>query len=93
MVEYQQIEEEPENYFIARDNETEVGRIYYSWSANGALIINHTEICPEFKGKGMGKKLVFHVVDYARKNKITIVPVCDYAKSLFERTPDIKDVL
>lgn len=89
----EQIEKGPEGLFVAKENGIEAGRIYYSWSPNGALIINHTEVHPEFKGKDVGKKLVFYVVECARRNNITIVPVCRYAKAVFDRTPEIRDVL
>jgi len=92
-VQIKQIEQESESLFIAIENGMEAGRICYSWSAKGALIINHTEVHPEFKGKGIGNKLVFFVVEFARKNNITIVPVCDFAKSIFDKTHHLRDVL
>jgi uncharacterized protein len=32
-------------------------------------------------------------VDYARKNQIKVIPLCRFAKSVFDKTPEIKDVL
>lgn len=79
--------------FVAKENNVAAGRLYYRWAASKALVIEHTEVNPECKGKGVGKKLVMEVVNYARQNKITIVPLCIFAKALFDKTPDISDVL
>jgi uncharacterized protein len=32
-------------------------------------------------------------VDYARTHNIKIIPICPYAKSLFDKLPEWKDVL
>ncbi|HRG37687.1 MAG TPA: GNAT family N-acetyltransferase [Bacteroidia bacterium] len=79
--------------FIATDNEVESGRMYCSWAASGALIINHTEVHKEFKGTGVGKDLVSYAVSYARKRNIKIVPLCRFAKAIISRNPEMQDVL
>ncbi len=33
------------------------------------------------------------VVKFARENKIKIIPLCPFAKSVFDRLEEIKDVL
>ena len=57
------------------------------------IIIDHTEVSPEFNGKGLGKKLVEKAVEVAREKKWTIVPLCPFAKKTFDRNPQFKDVL
>ena len=37
------------------------------------------------KGKGLGKKLVHHAVNYARK-EYKILPLCPFARRVFQQT-------
>lgn len=80
-------------YFIATENSVEVGRIVYAMSGETKLVIEHTEVNPAHEGKGIGKQLVFEVVDYARTHTLKILPLCSFAKALFDKTPEIQDVL
>jgi predicted GNAT family acetyltransferase len=80
-------------YFRAIEHGKEAGRMTYKWSEKGKMIIKHTTVHNAFKGQGVGKELVMAAVDYARLNAIKITPVCRYAKSVFEKTEEIKDVL
>jgi predicted GNAT family acetyltransferase len=89
----EEIEKENELLFTAKENEDEAGRMYCSWSPNGALVINHTEVHEAFKGTGAGKALVLYAVEYARKRNIKIVPLCRFAKAIIGRDPGMQDVL
>ena len=53
----------------------------------------HTEVNPDFSGQGVGKKMVMDAVDFARANHIKIIPLCPFAKSVFEKEAEIRDVL
>lgn len=75
-----------ENYIVA-------GEMTYVWAGENKFIIDHTEVFPEFEGKGVGKKLVMAAVDYARSNNFKIMPLCPFAKAVFERSKDIQDVM
>lgn len=57
------------------------------------IIIDHTEVSPVFNGKGLGKKLVEKAVEIAREKKWTIIPLCPFAKKVFDKTSEFKDVL
>lgn len=82
-----------QGYFVATENLKEVGRITYVMSEETKLVIDHTEVGPEQEGHGIGKKLVLSVVEYARANKLKILPLCTFAKVVFDKTPEIQDVL
>ncbi|HZH55168.1 MAG TPA: GNAT family N-acetyltransferase, partial [Sphingobacteriaceae bacterium] len=47
----------------------------------------------KFKGRGVGKSLVLAAVDYAREKKVSIIPLCPFAKRVFEKSEDLRDVL
>ncbi|MFC3198786.1 GNAT family N-acetyltransferase [Parapedobacter deserti] len=71
----------------------EAGLMTYTWAGEGKFIIDHTEVYPDFSGQGVGKELVMAGVAFAQENDLKIIPLCTYAKRVFDRTPDIKDLL
>lgn len=79
--------------FKAIESHTVAGEMTYVWAGENKFIIDHTEVFPEFEGKGVGKKLVIAAVDYARANNFKIMPLCPFAKAVFERTKEIQDVM
>ncbi len=79
--------------FAAMDNGTEAGHITYSKAGDSMLILDHTEVNDDYRGQGIGKVIVMHIVDLARKKELKIIPLCPFTKAVFDRTPDIRDVL
>jgi len=79
--------------FKAREEEKRAGVMTYVWAGPGKLIIDHTEVEPSFSGKGVGKSLVESAVEFAREKNVKILPLCTFAKSVFDKTPDFADVL
>ncbi|MET0943837.1 MAG: GNAT family N-acetyltransferase, partial [Flavobacterium sp.] len=71
----------------------EAGKMTYTWAGDSKFIIDHTEVNEGFNGKGVGKKLLMKAVEYARNNNLKIIPLCPFAKSVFDKTEDIRDVL
>ncbi|HNW50188.1 MAG TPA: GNAT family N-acetyltransferase [Prolixibacteraceae bacterium] len=57
------------------------------------MVIDHTEVNPEFNGKGYGKRLVAKAVEFARETGLKIVPVCPFVKTVLSGKPDYRDVL
>jgi len=57
------------------------------------IIIDHTEVNEGNNGKGYGKKMVAKAVEYAREKNIKIIPLCPFAKKVFDKTPEFRDVL
>ena len=89
----EQFNRESKGHFTATEDGKEAGRMTYSWAGPGKFIIDHTEVNPDFSGKGVGKILVMAAVEYARANNFRILPLCPFAKSVFDRNPDLEDVL
>lgn len=75
------------------DTEAEAGRMYYTWAGDKMFIIDHTEVYPAWKGKGVGNQLVMAAVNFARDKGFKIMPLCPFAKSMFDRKAEIRDVL
>ena len=69
-----------------------LAEMVYSLS-NNKMVIEHTEVNVELEGQGVGRKLVQTAVEYARTHNIKIVPLCPFAKSVFDKTTEWQDVL
>ncbi|QGK74658.1 GNAT family N-acetyltransferase [Flavobacterium sp. SLB02] len=92
-MEIQQTNDTRRGYFEAIEDGKEAGKMTYTWAGDSKFIIDHTEVSPDFNGKGVGKKLVMAAVEYARANNVKIIPLCPFAKSVFDKVEEIHDVL
>lgn len=79
--------------FFIEENGKRMGEMTFSKAGDTRIIIDHTEVSDVLKGKGAGKQLVSAAVDYARKNNIKIIPLCPFAKSVFDKVKEFQDVL
>lgn len=79
--------------FFAEENGTELAVMTYTFAGETKIIIDHTEVHKGNEGKGLGKQLVKAAVEYAREKHIKILPLCPFAKAVFDKTPEFSDVL
>ena len=66
------------NRSIARDGDREIGECDFDVTENGWSIY-HTEVSPEYGGKGIARRLVYKVLEAAEKSKAPIGATCSYA--------------
>ncbi|HWR25644.1 MAG TPA: GNAT family N-acetyltransferase, partial [Methanosarcina sp.] len=85
--------DEKQGIFVAIKDGTQAGLMTYTWIGSKKFIIDHTEVHPNFEGTGVGKKMVYAAVNYARENELKIIPLCSFAKALFDKDSGIRDVL
>ena len=78
-------------FFLERDGER-LAQMTYT-VAGTRVIIDHTDVDDRLRGTGMGRKLVDAAVQWARKENAKLMPLCPYAKSVFDKTADYADVL
>jgi predicted GNAT family acetyltransferase len=89
-----QLEINDKNGFFYIDIEgNQEAKMTFVFAGDDKIIIDHTEVNPGNEGKGFGKKMVTKAVEWARKNNIKIVPLCPFAKSVFDKVPEFRDVL
>lgn len=81
------------SFFIDDDDGQVLAEITYSKAGDHKIIIDHTEVSEELRGENVGQTLVEHAVSYARKNELTVIPLCPFAKSVIERDESLQDVL
>jgi hypothetical protein len=79
-------------FYIDKEGEI-LAELSYRWAGTDSIYIEHTEVGNALKGKGIGKQLVSKAVDFAREKGIKIVPLCSFARSVFGKVPEFKDVL
>ena len=87
------INETKSGHFKAVTNEVEAGKMTYTWTGTDKFTIDHVEVSPDFSDQSLGKKLVLAAVKFARENNLKIVPLCPFAKSVFNKTKEIQDLL
>jgi predicted GNAT family acetyltransferase len=79
--------------FFVEENHQHLATMTFSKAGDQLLIIDHTEVSDALRGKNVGKQLVAAAVEHARKNNLKILPLCPFAKSVFERVKEYQDVL
>lgn len=79
-------------FFVAQDGNILAEMVYTSPAAD-KMIIEHTEVSDELRGKSVGYQLVHTAVEYARTNHIRIIPLCPFASSVFKKKEEYADVL
>ena len=84
---------EKNGYFFIEVNGNIEAKLTFVFAGEGKFIIDHTEVNDGNNGKGYGKKMLMKAVEYARENNYKIIPLCPFAKSVFDKTTDIQDVL
>ena len=74
--------------------ETDGGRATLNYLREGdALNFHHTFVPEALRGKGIAQKVVAAGFDYARKNKLKIIPTCPYVQRLMAKNPELKDLV
>ena len=79
--------------FFVEINGNELAEMTYIWAGEDRFIIDHTFVDEKLKGQGVGYKLVAAAVEMARNRSLSIIPLCPFAKSVFEKRADYADVL
>ncbi|HSI68799.1 MAG TPA: GNAT family N-acetyltransferase [Gillisia sp.] len=84
---------ETRGIFTAVENEKRAGEMTYSINEQKNVVIEHTEVNPDYQGQGVGKKLIDEAANFARQNNLKITPECTYARKVMEKSDKYNDVL
>lgn len=74
-------------YFYIADGDERIAEMMIDISGND-LTVYHTEVLPKAEGKGLAKKLLTSMADYARRNNLKVIALCPYVHAQFLRHPD-----
>ena len=90
--EIQYLASEQNNGFYAIYNGKIVGEITYIRVGIDKLIIDYTNVEPEFRNKHIGLTLVRNVANMARKQKRHVVTLCPFARAMFNKYSEFDDI-
>ena len=82
-----ELNEQQRGAFLIKDGEEQLGEMAVSIAGNN-LTVYHTEVSPKAEGKGLAKKMLQVMVDYARGKGLKVVPLCPYVHAQFKRHPE-----
>ena len=64
-----------------------LGYVEYRSGADGALVLTHTVVRPEYEGQGVGGFLARGVLDAARAAGRSVMPECSFITAYLRRHP------
>lgn len=79
-------------FYLNDDSGKKLAEVTFKSSNDNVYILDSTWVDPSLRGKGLAQKLVDNVVEKARNESKKIVPLCSYARILFERNEKYSDV-
>jgi len=60
---------------------------------DGRMIISHTEVPPAFQGRGVAAKITRAALDYARSQRLPVIPTCPYTAAFIRKHTEYHDLL
>ena len=64
-----------------------------SYLVGEKIIIEHTEVPAELEGKGIASRIVRTALDYARAQKLKVMPLCPFTAGFIHRHPEYQDLV
>lgn len=94
----------PDGVTVEREDGTSKGRylviidgyeaeMTYSRVGPRLIIIDHTFVPDAMRGRSVGVRMVQRAVEDARREGVSILPLCPFAKAQIQRHPEWQDVL
>jgi predicted GNAT family acetyltransferase len=57
------------------------------------IVFTHTEVPPQWSGRGHGSELVKSALDYARDEGLRVVPRCSFVANYIKEHPEYQDLV
>ena len=80
-------------FFTLNDAGQRIAEISYVWRNENTIVADHTWVDDCLRGQGVARKLLDVLVEFAREKNIAVIPLCPFAKSVFDKDASIRDVL
>ena len=84
---------ETKGKFFTEEKGKEIAFMTYTFAGETKIIIDHTVVHEGNEGNGLSKQLMNAAVAFAREKHIKILPLCLFAKAVFDKTPEFGVVL
>ncbi|MEX2250822.1 MAG: GNAT family N-acetyltransferase [Acidimicrobiia bacterium] len=88
-----QFRDDPEQHRYVAEIDGEVIAIAVYQLRAGRHIFVHTEVNPDYEGKGVGSALARFALDDVRAKGGTIVPLCPFIASWIEHHPEYRTMI
>lgn len=62
-------------------------------AAADRLVFSHTEVAKELEGKGVAGQVARAALEYAKEQKLKVLPICPYMAGYIRRHPEWKELL
>lgn len=60
--------------------------------ADDRMVVTHTFVPPELRGRGLAEQLVRSTLALARSNRLKVVPACSYVDAFMKRHAEFQDL-
>lgn len=70
-----------------------IGELTYSRLSPTKIIADHTAVDDSLRGNGVGQALIERLISDARSDGFSIVPLCPFVRSQYQRHPEWSDVM
>lgn len=60
---------------------------------DGEMVMTHTFVPPELRGRGIAEKLVRTALEHARKEHLRVVPACSYVEIFIRRHSEFQSLV
>ncbi len=57
------------------------------------IIYTHTEVPQALEGSGIGSELAQHVLNFARENKLQVMPLCPFIAEYIRKHSEYRDLV
>lgn len=88
-----QIQEDNKSVFILNEQGERIAESSFVYTGEHLVIIDSTFVDESLKGKNVGKQLIDRIVQRMRKENRKIIPLCPFAKIIFDRNRDYDDIV
>ncbi|MEK6153571.1 GNAT family N-acetyltransferase [Flavobacteriaceae bacterium 3-367] len=62
--------------------------IDYMISKQGIIYLTHTEVPPQWEGKGVGSALISKTLDFITETQLKMAPLCPFVAAFLKRHPE-----
>ena len=81
------LDEKNKGIFFITEGEDQLGEMEVAVQDSN-LIVYHTEVSPKAEGRGLAKKMLATMVEYARAKKLKVIALCPFVHAQFKRHPE-----
>jgi len=61
--------------------------------AGSKIVVEHTEVPVNLEGQGVASRIVRAALDFARDEKLSVIPLCPFTAAFIRRHPEFQDLV